>query len=298
MTGIDVGSGGDEPLEVVIVAYGDPEPLQNCLAGLDRQFPLTVVDNSSLPATRQLVREWGGRYLDPGRNLGFGAGVNYALAELEADSGDILLLNPDAQIRAAEARTLHRRLLEDPALACVAPAQVHPGGVAARVCWPFPSPGGAWLEAVGLGRLGRQRCDFLIGSVLLLSGRALQSVGGFDERFFLYAEETDWQLRATRRGWKVALCPEITAVHIGAGTGGDPDRRRTFFYASHERFLRKHYGDGGWALYRAGNLIGAGIRAMVLSGDRGREAAARFRLMFRGPCRAEQQYRQAEGHSL
>lgn len=292
MTGPDAHQ-AEGALDVVIVAYGDPAPLRTCLARLGREFPLTVVDNSSLPATRQLVEAWGGRYLDPGRNLGFGAGVNYALAKLDVDHSDILLLNPDAEVTPDAVRALHQRLFEDEAVACVAPGQVDPAGTAARVGWPFPSPAGAWLDAVGLGRLRRGRCDFLIGSVLLLASRALHDLGGFDERFFLYAEETDWQWRASRQGWKVRLCPEILATHVGAGTGGSSNRRRTHFYASHERFLRKHYGDGGWIVYRAGNLLGAGLRVLALPGDRRREAKARFRLMLEGPCHAEQRYRQA-----
>ena len=108
----------------------------------------------------------------------------------------MLLLNPDAVIEAPSIRVLHSRLQQDPTLAAVAPAQREPtDGTQARVGWPFPTPSGAWVEAAGLGRL-RHRVDFLIGSVLLVSDRALTDVGGFDDRFFLYAEESDWQRRA------------------------------------------------------------------------------------------------------
>lgn len=70
----------------------------------------------------------------------------------------------------------------DGEVAAVAPAQHDPVHHApARVGWPFPTPSGAWLEAVGLGRL-RRRTDFLIGSVLLLADAALTDVGGFDDR--------------------------------------------------------------------------------------------------------------------
>ena len=48
---------------------------------------------------------------------------------------------------------LERVLNSDPALACVAPVQVTPDGQPVRVNWPFPSPTGAWLEALGMARL-------------------------------------------------------------------------------------------------------------------------------------------------
>jgi GT2 family glycosyltransferase len=144
------------------------------------------------------------------------------------------------------------------------------------------------VEAVGLGRL-RRRVDFVIGSVLLLRARALDEVGPFDERFFLYAEETDWQRRAADLGWEAAVCVQVSAVHVGAGTGGDPSVRRTHFHASHERYLRKHFGPRGWQVYRTGVMTGAALRALVLPGRRGRDAADRFHLYRRGPCRVEAQ---------
>ncbi len=112
-------------------------------------------------------------------------------------------------------------------------------------------------------------------------------MGPFDERFFLYAEEADWQRRAADRGWTVALCPGVTATHVGSGTGGAEARREAHFHASHERYLRKHHGTGGWWIYRSAALVGAAVRAVLLRGERGRLAAARFSLYRRGPLRVE-----------
>jgi GT2 family glycosyltransferase len=129
--------------------------------------------------------------------------------------------------------------------------------------------------------------------VLLLRAAALDEVGPFDERFFLYAEETDWQKRASDLGWRVALCPSVTATHVGAGTGGDTTEREAHFHASLERYMRKHYGTTGWWLFRTGVLAGSLLRALLVPGERGRRAAARFRLYRVGPCRAEERSRAA-----
>jgi len=275
---------GGGPL-VVVVAYHAPVLLDRCLAELDGGLAVTVVDNSSDGEVAAVAAAHGAEYVDPGRNLGFAGGVRLGCDRREGR--DVLLLNPDAAISPSGIRALHRRLRDDPGLAAVAPVQHDPVHHApARVGWPFPTPSGAWLEAVGLGRL-RRRTDFLIGSVLLLADAALTDVGGFDDRYFLYAEETDWQRRAADRGWRVALCPEVAATHIGAGTGGDPVVRETHFLASHERYLRAHHGRLGWWSYRAAGLVGSGTRALALPGDRGRDAAIRFRLLAKGPLRAE-----------
>ena len=279
-----VPSVGPDPF-VVVVAYHAPELLDRCLAALGDGFAVMVVDNSSDPAVEATADAYGCAYVDPGRNLGFAGGVNLGCAV--RDGRDVLLLNPDATVTPDAVRDLHSALLRQPRLAAVAPVQTDPdGGGQDRVAWPFPTPTGVWLEAVGLGRV-RKRADFLIGSVLLLRSTALDDVGPFDDHFFLYAEESDWQRRAADRGWRVALCPEVVATHVGAGTGGDPVARETHFLASHERYMRKHHGRSGWWSYRAASVVGAAVRAVVLPGERGRSAAVRLRLLLDGPLRAE-----------
>jgi glycosyltransferase involved in cell wall biosynthesis/GT2 family glycosyltransferase len=282
-----VTAGDRRPVTVVVVAYGAPDLLDAALQSLGGAYPVTVVDNSSDPEVRAVVDRFGAEYVDPGRNLGFAGGVNLGTSGRIAPGTDVLLLNPDAAIAPEGVALLQGRLLSDDRLAAVAPPQHDPAtGVPARVGWPFPTPFGAWVEAVGLGGL-RRRTDYLIGSVLLLRGEALADVGPFDNRFFLYAEEADWQRRAADRGWMVALCPGVTATHVGSGTGGAEARREAHFHASHERYLRKHHGTGGWWNYRSAALVGAAVRAVVLRGERGRQAAARFTLYRRGPLRVE-----------
>lgn len=279
----------ERPLEVVLVAYGAPGLVRRALEPV-ASLPVTVVDNSSLPEIAALCAELGCRYVDPGRNGGFACGVNVALRDRLVPGGDVLLLNPDAVIAAGGVRALQRALLAEADLASVAPAQVDAAGVAARVGWPFPSPVGTWAEALGLGRL-RRRADFVIGSVLLLRAEALEQVGGFDERFFLYAEETDWARRAALLGWRHRVVPEVTASHLGAATSGDPARREAHFHGSQERYVRKHFGPVGWQVARAGQLVGAGVRSVVLPGERRRAAQDRVALYLRGPARAEGRYR-------
>ena len=225
------------------------------LVAADR--PVLVVDNSSSAHVRDVCRDTGATYVDSGRNGGFGFGVNLALAHLD-DEDDVLLLNPDAVVSRDDIARLAAALHADPRLASVAPAQVDEQGRALRVAWPFPTPSGAWLEAVGLGRLGARHQAYAVGTVLLLRAAALRQVGGFDERFFLYAEETDWARRAARLGWRHGVVPTVTALHVGAGTSTDATRRETHFHASQELYLRKHHGTRGLARRALGADRGIG----------------------------------------
>jgi len=265
------------PPVVVVVAYHRADLLERCLGALGRPdvapFLVVVVDNASDPSVAAVARRFGALHLDPGENLGFAAGVNRGIEALGCSDADVLLLNPDAEVDPATVLALQHRLHAEPRLAAVAPAQYDGEDRAQPVAWPFPSPARSWATATGL-RLDA-RPDFLTGSVLLLNRHALDQVGPFDERFFLYAEETDWQRRARRAGWGVRLCADLTASHFGGATADSERSRTLLFAAGQEHYFRRWFGATGWHVARAAVVSGAALRAIVLPEPRA--AAARQR---------------------
>ena len=273
-------------IEIVVVAYGSVELLDRTLAPLTRSYRIIVVDNSSSPLVEALCERHGVRYLDPGLNGGFAAGANHGLRECLTPDVDVLLLNPDAVVEPQDIDLLRQALHADPTLASVGPAQVDADGRAARVAWPFPTPLRTWLINLGLGSL-TTREDFVIGSVLLIRGAALADVGGLDERFFLYAEETDWARRARHAGWRHGVVPGARALHLGGATSADSRLRETHFHASQEIYFRKHFGASGWAINRLGVLAGTAARVVLLRGDDRADATRRFVLYARGPARVQ-----------
>ena len=276
---------GGRPVEVVVVAFHSAGLLERCLQALDGAFGVHVVDNSSDPQVRDVAARHGARYTDPGRNGGFGAGVNVALREiLDGPPCEVLLLNPDARVDPPSVRTLAERLAMGP-WGAVSPRLLGTGSQEQRVLWPFPTPGRIWREALS-PRGYRGPGEFAVGAVLMLRWEALRAVGLFDERFFLYAEETDWQRRATDLGWSSTLAADVVADHVGAGTGGDPSRREALFHAGTETYVRKWHGTSGWHLYRCGALAGALLRGLLPPRDRAAAAWRRVFLYGRGPRRA------------
>lgn len=269
-----------------MVAYGHAEALDTAIEPLAGGVAITVVDNSSSREVAEVARRHGAEYVDPGVNRGFAAGVNVALKRLEASPpAHVLLLNPDAVIQSDDLRKLVAFAASSDRLAAAAPRLVGRGGSDERVAWPFPSPWRAWLEAFGFGRLLTFRRQFVIGAVLLLDWQAVREVGPFDERFFLYCEETDWLRRAADAGWRSAVCAEAVAVHAGAGTSDDPARREALFHAAHETYIRKWFGTAGWWAYRAAAAFGATLRAVLLRGERRTLARRRAAIYARGPRR-------------
>lgn len=273
---------GADP-RVVVVAYNNTDDLTACLAALGSALPIVVVDNGGDDAVEQLCSRLGADYVRSPGNVGFAAAVNQGIG-FAAPGQDVLLVNPDAQVSAADVRRLVAHLHADDRLAAVSPSLREPAG-SARVQWPIPSPREAWVEALGLRKWIKGRQHFVIGAVLLLRSEALRTLGGFDERYFLYAEETDWQLRAIRAGWRVAVAPGIEALHLGSGSSSDEGRRSLLFHRGVEIFVRKWYGDWGWHCFRIAVLVGAALRAAAGAGLR-MEHLRRLKMYAIGPVRA------------
>ena len=276
------------PVHVVVVAFHGADSLDRCLSSVGTGYARTVIDNSSSSDVRAVALRHALEYVDPGENRGFAAGVNAALRRILEDGRavDVLLLNPDAEVTSESVGRLVVQLHRQGAERCggVAPTVTDPDGIVQQTLWPFPSPARAWLEAVGFARRSSST-QFAIGAVLLLRWEALKEVGLFDERFFLYAEEADWQRRALELGWRTEQCAGAVAVHTGAGTSDDPLRREVLFHAAHETYIRKWHGTAGWWVYRAAAVAGASARALVLRRERRREAARRVALYAYGPRR-------------
>lgn len=272
----------------MIVAYRADDQLGDCLAALGRHDQVVVVDNSPNAATESMARAHGARYIASPSNVGFAAAVNLALAASDHDGSDVLLLNPDARISMTDVQRLQDALRRAGShLAAVGPRLVGFDGSTQRAEWPLPSPGQVWLDALGLGRLWRGR-RFVVGAVLLLNGAALAELGPLDKRYFLYAEEADWQLRAQRAGWSIAVVDDVVATHAGAASSSDPALRNLLFHASGEAFARRWYGRAGWAVMRGGSLVAAARRSII-----GPRAARRLNrqtlaLYWRGPIRARE----------
>lgn len=274
--------GGLDDPQIVIVAFHNTDDLQFCLESVGGGPLVIVVDNGADDDAERVCRVHKVRYIRSPGNVGFAAAVNVALVHADPDR-DVLLLNPDARITPTSVRELCTRLRREPRLAALSPRLLGDQGLA-RVEWPIPSPSRAWAEAVGLARFVPSARRFVIGAVLLLRRESIDELGGFDERFFLYSEEADWQMRAVRAGWTVAVEPAVKASHTGSGSSSNELKRQVLFHRSVELFVRKWYGPTGWNVFRAAVILGAALRFVAGRGSRAAQAH-RLRLYLTGPVR-------------
>jgi GT2 family glycosyltransferase len=111
--------------------------------------------------------------------------------------------------------------------------------------------------------------DWLYGPALLVRREAADSVGLFDESFFMFSEEVDWMTRFRRAGWKVLFYPGAEVVHVGGASHGG--RMYVENLRGHLRFLAKHRGPKTAERARILLLWSLRLRALVLRRDEYRE---------------------------
>jgi GT2 family glycosyltransferase len=261
---------GDKRPFVILVAYRNTDALRASLQLLGGRLDVLVIDNDAEGSVEALATDCGAAYVSNGANLGFAAAVNIGL---ERRAGrDVLLLNPDARVEPEVVAALEAALCSDPSLCAVAPRLVGDDGLPQRVLWPIPSPREEWVKAFRLQRFFPARQTFLVGAVLLLRHEALDDVGPFDERFFLYAEECDWQLRALSRGWRTHVVAGVVAQHAGSGSSAVERRREELFHRSAALFAVKWYGEAGWRSMQLAARVGAATRFVLTLPSRKRRS--------------------------
>jgi N-acetylglucosaminyl-diphospho-decaprenol L-rhamnosyltransferase len=282
-------------VSVVVVTYNALPWVERALESV-RGHETIVVDHGSSDGTVELVRErFPEARLIEQENKGLGGGSN---AGMRVASGRyFLLLNSDAWAMDDAVDRLVAFADGHPEAAVVGPRLLNPDGSLQRSVRGFPSLWRLATEYLFLRKLApRSRAlnafygagfdhdevreaEFLMGACLLVRREAADTVGLFDEDFFMFSEETDWCYRFRQAGWKVLFTPAAEFVHVGGATTSQnwgPMFREQV--RGHLRFLAKHRGPKEAERARRLLLASLRLRALAFRGERGRtyKEAARW----------------------
>ena len=258
-----------------------------------------VVDNDSgdAPAIRAAIdgSDWNDwvTLIDAPRNGGFAYGNNVGFRHAW-ESGSVpdyfFLLNPDASVHPDAIASLVRFLEKNPRAASAASQLQGEDGVVWPYAFRFPTMIGQVISSLNFGPLYRlfeehmtlrqmgdapTAVDWFPGAAMMLRSEVVRQLGGMDERYFLYYEETDFCLKLRQAGWSNWYVPSSHVTHLsGKSTGvtgvASVGRRYPgYWFESRRRYFAKNHGIA-FAAALDGLTMAATTLGDALSGLRGR----------------------------
>jgi N-acetylglucosaminyl-diphospho-decaprenol L-rhamnosyltransferase len=223
-------------VSIIIVNYRTRGLVKQCLksirrVGLAPTYEIFVVDNDGAETMRTMLREEFPEVkgIIMKKNVGFAAANNAAMRE--AKGRYIFILNPDTELLPGAIEKMLLAMEQNPDIGILAPKLVHPDRSPQESVHRFPSPMVPIFRRTPLGRLAKAKAeldryflrdakkdqpmevDWAVGAALFVRRSAIEKVGMFDERYFLYFEDTDWARRFWEQGWKVVYWPLAEVLH-------------------------------------------------------------------------------------
>jgi len=268
----------------VVVDYDAGDVLGACVRSLldDGVREVVVVENGEASTACRVLEGLRVPLVVTGRNLGYGAGANRGLAA-SGGSEYVLVCNPDVRVHPGAVARLVTALDTHPEWAIVGPRIVDPSGEEYPSVRRFPSMADAAGHALfalvrpenRFSRRYRDRVgdesrpvDWVSGACFCARRAALEELGGFDEAYFMFAEDIDLCWRAHRAGWGVGVEPHAEVTHVlGVSRRLHPYRMLVAHHRSALRFeARRAEGVERLALPAAAAVLGVRL-AMALAGE-------------------------------
>ena len=249
---------------IVTVSYNSSSVLGRLLGAL--QVPglqIIVIDNGSSDESRAIAQSYPNVRLIAGGNIGYGRAANRGFSEVATPYA--LLLNPDVVISPEAVEKM---------LTC---ADAHPDiGLLGAQMFAYDAAGKKIYERpLEFDADGLSYTDWLVGAAMLIRMDALAKVGGFDERIFLFYEETDLCRRFAVAGYKLAIMRDAEAEHVAGTSCGvvcSRIHKLKYWHAGWSKayYARKHSPWLGYAKECCARLPNTAVKFLraVLAGDK------------------------------
>lgn len=276
-------------VSVIIVNWNAGKYLEETINSLrekanDISYEIILVDNNSNKDEESylylenLVKFDNVTLIKSNENLGFAKANNVGMSL--AKGRNFLILNPDVVMHNNVIKVLSDYLDNNADVGMVGPKVLNPDGSFQQPCLrgkPYPKdtlfhliglakafPNNPYFNGYALWHLNRDEineCGALSGCCMMLKKSLYEKIGGMDEQFFLYQEETDWGLRTAKAGYKTIYNPNAVVTHYqGVTTKKIKVKSIWIFTQSMMKFFKKHF----WSKY---NIFQKAFWTMLIYGN-------------------------------
>ena len=213
---------------IIIVSYNTSDVLEACLDSVfqskELNFEVVVIDNNSSDDSVEMIRK---NFKDVvliqnSQNLGFAKAVNQGLKKANGDF--YLLLNPDTKVKNGAINKLIDFAKLQRNFGAVGGKLINTDDTVQASCYNLPSIMNAiaeyWFSKEGSyekfipDSQEPVEVEAIVGAAMLMPRFAIEKVGLFNERYFMYFEDLDWCRRAKRLGLKIFWHPEAQFIHL------------------------------------------------------------------------------------
>jgi GT2 family glycosyltransferase/glycosyltransferase involved in cell wall biosynthesis len=255
-------------VHISIVNHENADQLARCLRSLPAAclgvtWRVTVVDNASTDASLSiLTRDFPDvDVLCNRQRKGFGANHNQVIRPFLAArlARYILVLNDDTELHELAVTRLVEHMDRRPDLGASSPSLLDQDGASGPSRLAFPTIRSSLAFDFRGVTEAPDDGGWLTGCALLLRREALEDVGAFDERFFLFYEDVDLSRRLINAGWSLGECPDARVTHFSHGTVLRPSLADSTMRHSrrsrHLYFAKWHGGLRAWAVTVLGSVL-------------------------------------------
>lgn len=255
---------------IIVINWNGKDVLPEMIRSVEAQIVgtgsrLIVFDNASTDESDVIVeREFGDRHwfsiIKSDSNLGFAAAANRAFKSVNDDI--VILANNDTVFLPGSIKGLETFLIEHDNAGFAGPRLLWPDGTLQSSQRDFPFPMKLIREHIPfLKRKSakyslhdtEKKVDWLVGAVQAIRRSAFEQIGGFDEDFYFYHEETDFQKRLWNAGWEVWFTPSSEVIH-SEGVSASKKYGNKLYYLRYIPakliLLKKHSGSGSVIVFR------------------------------------------------
>jgi N-acetylglucosaminyl-diphospho-decaprenol L-rhamnosyltransferase len=279
-------------LSVVIVSYNVKFFLEQCLSSLkkaidgslvlSRHTEVCIIDNASTDGSLAFLIPLYPEFLfiQNNNNIGFAKANNQAFSRCSGEF--ILFLNPDTILAEDSLDTCLSFFKSTPDAGAVGLHMIDGSGHYLKESKRgFPDPAASFFKMTGFARLfprskffsayymghldetSPHAVNVLSGAFMMIKKTILDTIGGFDEQFFMYAEDIDLSYRIQQTGHQNYYLPQSTIIHFKGESTRKDFRYVKMFYKAMELFMKKHFKDNGTSLRLSSLRLGVKLHRAV-----------------------------------